>query len=262
MNKISRILSFLSISIASFSLHAGQTVEFSDTADPSIQNSTGNCPSGYLFRDLNIDGLEQNGECWRGVVVKDGKMGVKTLNPNPNFALTVGEGPTPGHASIFSSRASATFVAISNTTTSTGKQWYLSSWNDGRFVIHDPGVADRLSIDKDGAVTIGQVGGAGQSLNVNGPIYQRGGLLHADYVFKPSYKLESIEEHANFMWKNHHLTAIPKSMKDEHGQEVVEYGSHQRGIVEELEKSHIYIHQLSEKIKQLEEKLARIDQIR
>ena len=80
-------------------------------------------------------------------------------------------------------------------------------------------------------------------LDVNGPIYQRGGQLHADYVFEPDYRLESIEEHSKFMWSNRHLTAMPGVQKDESGQEVIEMGSHRRGIVEELEKAHIYIEQ-------------------
>ena len=93
------------------------------------------------------------------------------------------------------------------------------------------------------------------ALDVNGSIYQRGGLLHADYVFEKDYKLESIEDHTQFMWANKHLKAIPKATVDKNGREIVEVGSHQRGIVEELEKAHIYIDQLNNKIKILEEQL-------
>ena len=47
--------------------------------------------------------------------------------------------------------------------------------------------------------------------------------------------------------------------KDENGQEIVEVGAHRRGIVEELEKAHIYIEQLNNRIKVLEEKLAKLE---
>ena len=57
------------------------------------------------------------------------------------------------------------------------------------------------------------------------------------------------------MWANKHLKAIPKATVDKNGREIVEVGSHQRGIVEELEKAHIYIDQLNNKIKILEEQL-------
>ncbi len=103
-------------------------------------------------------------------------------------------------------------------------------------------------------------------LDVNGSIYQRGGLLHADYVFEPGYNLESIEDHAKTMWAKKHLPAIPAAQRDENGREIVEVGAHQRGIVEELEKAHIYIEKLNQQNKalaqqnrDLAERLARLE---
>ena len=55
-----------------------------------------------------------------------------------------------------------------------------------------------IYVNADGNVGIGTVGPAGK-LDVNGPIFQRGGQLHADYVFESDYDLESIREHADFM---------------------------------------------------------------
>jgi len=92
------------------------------------------------------------------------------------------------------------------------------------------------------------------TLDVNGPIYQRGGVLHADYVFEPGYELESIEQHSESMWQNKHLPAIPKMDVDENGRQIIEVGAHRKGIVEELEKAHIYIDQLHQRIRTLEEK--------
>lgn len=97
------------------------------------------------------------------------------------------------------------------------------------------------------------------TLDVNGSIYQRGSLLHADYVFEQDYELESLDEHSQFMWQNGHLKAIPKAEINADGQEVVELGAHRRGMVEELEKAHIYIEQLDKRVKELEEKLARLE---
>ena len=96
------------------------------------------------------------------------------------------------------------------------------------------------------------------TLDVNGSIYQRGGQLHADYVFEEGYHLESIDEHAAFMWQNKHLKAIPKARVDGNGREIVEVGAHRKGIVEELEKAHIYIDQLHNRIDALEEKLQQL----
>ena len=103
-------------------------------------------------------------------------------------------------------------------------------------------------------VGIGTLTPAGK-LDVNGSIYQRGGVLHADYVFEPGYQLESIDEHSEFMWQQKHLPAIPKATVDETGQEIVEVGSHRKGIVEELEKAHIYIEQLHKQNKEMKKQI-------
>jgi hypothetical protein len=117
---------------------------------------------------------------------------------------------------------------------------------------------DIFIVTNTGNVGIGTANPQG-TLDVNGPIYQRGGSLHADYVFNPDYGLESIEEHAQFMWTNKHLKSIPKAAEDSKGQEFVEIGRHQRGIVEELEKAHIYIEQMHKQIKMLEARLSKME---
>ena len=83
---------------------------------------------------------------------------------------------------------------------------------------------------------------------MNGSIFQRGVQLFADYVFEPTYTLESIEEHADFMWNNKHLPAVGAKKVDEQGQEIVEIGARMRGLLEELEKAHIYISTLNDRI--------------
>lgn len=124
----------------------------------------------------------------------------------------------------------------------------------GRFSTHRDFI---FNIDN-GRMGIGTLTPNG-ALDVNGSIYQRGGVLHADYVFEDDYELESIQEHSDYMWRNKHLPAIPKAKFDDAGNEIVEVGSHRRGIVEELEKAHIYIAQLEERISKLERILTKKD---
>jgi len=99
-------------------------------------------------------------------------------------------------------------------------------------------------------------------LDVNGTIYQRG-IVHSSKALRDGYKVESIQEHAKDMFTNGKLKAIPKNQKDINGGYVIELGSQLKGIVEELEKAHIYIHQLNTTIqnqqkiiKELSEKIS------
>lgn len=116
----------------------------------------------------------------------------------------------------------------------------------------------RFYIKNDGNVGIGTTSPAGK-LDVNGSIFQRGIQLFADYVFEPSYTLESIEDHAAFMWNNRHLPAVGAKKVDEHGQEIVEIGARMRGLLEELEKAHIYISTLNDKIGERDIQLTKLE---
>jgi predicted nucleic acid-binding Zn-ribbon protein len=64
------------------------------------------------------------------------------------------------------------------------------------------------------------------------------------------------------MWQEKHLPAMPKIQKDENGREIVEIGARSKGIVEELEKAHIYIERLNKEIVALKsEKDAQIESL-
>jgi len=48
----------------------GSVSGFGETTDPTILDSNGNCPVGYVHVDYNNDTNEDAGECWRGLALK------------------------------------------------------------------------------------------------------------------------------------------------------------------------------------------------
>jgi hypothetical protein len=91
------------------------------------------------------------------------------------------------------------------------------------------------------------------TLDVTGSVIVDSVTVHPDYVFGSEYELESISEHAEFMWQRKHLPALSAAGPDGTGS--VDLVSHQMGILEELEKAHIYIQQLHERLEELENRL-------
>ena len=73
---------------------------------------------------------------------------------------------------------------------------------------------------------------------------------------------QSAAKHSAYMWQEKHLKAGPKAKKDENGQDIVEYGTHLRGILEELEKAHVYIEQLNGFIKTLESRIEQLETVK
>jgi hypothetical protein len=97
-------------------------------------------------------------------------------------------------------------------------------------------------------------------LNVNGTISLNGSQIHPDYVFEPTYKLATIEDQAAYMFGEKHLPAVGAGTYDEHGRSVLDIGKKTMGILEELEKAHLYIVQLNDRLKKIEQSNAKLEQ--
>lgn len=156
--------------------------------------------------------------------------------------------------------------AILKFATGATNQWNITqNATTGRLVFFFSGTGGGAStgsfkFDKQGVENLLRVGVLGPSIvDINGNLQVTGNITAAnvpqpDYVFDSSYKLESIEDHSDFMWQNRHLPSLPSAGRGNVGP--VNVLSHQMGMLEELEKAHIYIDQLNTSIASLREELS------
>ena len=96
-------------------------------------------------------------------------------------------------------------------------------------------------------------------MDINGAIKQRGGTVHPDYVFEDSFDLEPIDVHAQYMYEHKHLKAVGPGTYAEDGTPTLDVGTKMMGMLEELEKAHIYIDQLHKELRSKDAKIAQID---
>jgi len=129
-----------------------------------------------------------------------------------------------------------------------GNEWKYTVLGSGAFQITKVGSgAAEFLLDATGNLTLrgncgtGGVAGSG-----------------CDAVFQPGYEIESIEEHAEFMWENSHLPAVGPTPEGK----AVPLNIQQRhfGVLNELEKAHIYIEWLNERLKEKDSQIAKIEQ--
>lgn len=80
----------------------------------------------------------------------------------------------------------------------------------------------------------------------------------ADYVFDKSYKLETIEEHGEFMFNQKHLPAVASNNNYNSFIKLFKSENRMENILEELEKAHVYIYQLNKLIKKQQDEIIMI----
>ena len=87
---------------------------------------------------------------------------------------------------------------------------------------------------------------------------ERAAAAAGDGVFQPGYEIESIEEHAELMWRRSHLPAIGPTPD---GESVpLSLGKRHQAVLNELEKAHIYIERLHERLKEKDQRIGKLEQ--
>jgi hypothetical protein len=113
-----------------------------------------------------------------------------------------------------------------------------------------------LSKDGTGGNEVTIIAGSG-NMTIRGSLFTGGPSCGAgcDAVLGPDFELESIEEHAAAMWSAGFLPAIGSTVANEPMNMTEKMG----GVLNELEKAHIYIEQLHQELAQQKEQLQRLE---
>jgi len=192
-------------------------------------------------------------------IAADGDVGIGTASPDAKLHVigsakfaSADDGTAP--AEVFEIQ-----TAVDNSARlrfDDGNNWNIGGGAGNTFVIFDPSDAAEFQINGAGDVTI-----TGGLITTGG-----GGACTAldpcDGVFHPDFALPTIEEHAAFMWENSYLPAVGPTPEGGPINVTQKVG----GILNELEKAHIYIEQLNnvnrqqqQVIDDLQRRLARLE---
>jgi hypothetical protein len=165
--------------------------------------------------------------------VQGGKVGIN--EPTPIFDLDV-----LGALQVKKDAATAN-IRFNN---GNGQVWnFQNNGTSGNFAIRDLTASSTPFKIEPGAP------GNLFTLTSAGQVQILGTTVHPDYVFEPFYNLEPIEDHVKFMMENKHLPAVGPGSYTQDGQPVITIGARSQGMLEELEKAHLYIAQLNEQLK-------------
>jgi len=176
-----------------------------------------------------------------------GNVGIATTAPEHGFKLDVnglGAIGSQGSARIYLGTTDAThaFIQSRNTSVNQGLIFYASSYN---FSTGNVGI---------GTATPDQL------LTVNGTVHAKSVVVDLtivpDYVFKPTYKLPSLDYVKNYVEKNSHLPEVPSEAEiKKNGLNVGEMNAILLKKVEELT---LYVLELNKTVKAQEKEIKKL----
>ena len=172
-------------------------------------------------------------------IAADGDVGFGTASPADGARLHVAANTGGAGAvdSIMLENVGPSRIRLKNTnitdSATLDQQWVLNG--NGSF---------RISAGSDSPEFVLDAAG---DLEIAGDLTVVGGCSGCDAVFQPGYDLGSIEEHARLMWENGFLPAVGPTAE---GKTKISVFEKTTGMLNELEKAHVYIEQLHNRLQQ------------
>ncbi len=227
---------------------------------------------GFSSRIWDILGNEQNLAVSRIGTSGEG-LTIETGAPNNSVHVAaggyVGFGTDSPTRPIHIEANDSVHVAFEHT--ASDNLWHAGAESDAFIVSVADSGGDELEIEETGDIyfrhgsqQLAMLDGSG-NLSVTGQVTTGGTGCGGgcDAVFQPGYELETIAEHAAFMWANSYLPAVGPTVENGASWSLTEMTG---GMLNELEKAHIYIEQLNDKLRDkrskildLKQRLARLE---
>ncbi len=242
--------------------------------------------TGFYVRDITNEGLlpffvEVGAPTHSLHVAADGNVGLGTENAQGSFHIENSSGNDEDDLVVDSTgklglgtdtpqrpihiKTGQAHVAFENT--NSGSRWNVGGNNDGSFVVSRNNSGSReFQIYENGDIYFRHGSQVLAVLDTDGNLTTTGTLTTGgttcgggcDLVFQPGYELETIEEHAAFMWENSYLPAVGPTLENGKAWNLTEKTG---GMLNELEKAHIYIEQLNSKVGELSAELGQKDDL-
>lgn len=178
----------------------------------------------------------------------DGDIGLGTASPDSKLHLYSNSGNTSIHVEDVNSSVVNNRVLLRLTNNGSPRIEFENTANPATLFQINGNINDTFVITNKATDAKEFVLDSVGNLTLTGSLITSGiacSSTPCDGVFKSDeYQVESIEEHANYMWKNAHLVGVGPTGKNE----PFNLTEKTVGILHELEKAHIYIEQLNKKI--------------
>lgn len=177
------------------------------------------------------------------LVVEGGNVGIGTSTPSETLHLLNTDDATGARFLIEDTGtgfANKTGFRLRSANAPGGADWGFEVNAAGNFIIDFlPSVNAELAINAN-------PNGNG-TVRVFGNLVVEGTCIGCDAVFEADFPLESIQDHAQSMWLLGHLPAVGPTPDGETPIDVYEKVT---GMLQELEKAHVYIEQLQQRLEQ------------
>lgn len=187
-------------------------------------------------------------------IASDGDVGIGTSSPSEALHIQRSSGAAnvlveagAGNASLdFDGAASTDLILDRGNSSSNGRLQLQTAgglnWSIGML----PNGTPNLHIGPNASTDYIIVNQANGQVTIENDLLVNGTCTGCDAVFQPDFELESIEEHATLMWERSYLPAVGPTPE---GEGLINVFEKTTGILQELEKAHIYIEQLHDGLK-------------